>query len=128
MIKLHLSPGSPPLQISGFGSDVERTREGALHFSPGSVATISDSEWEWIKRFRPTAAKELKRLPLPGPVTVKSKPVPVEVKATEEKQSERVEETAGIALEDAPPLREGEPAAEPEKLKHKKKRRKKKKS
>ena len=103
MIKLQLSPGSPLLQISDLGSEVERTREGALHLRPGSVVTISDSEWEWIKRFRPDAAEELKQLPSPSPVTVKSKPVFDDDSPVESEQSECDEEAKEIASEDEPP-------------------------
>ncbi|RLE25628.1 MAG: hypothetical protein DRJ65_07315 [Acidobacteria bacterium] len=113
MIKLQLSPGSPLLQISDFGSEVERTREGALHFRPGSVVSISDSEWEWIKRLRPDVAKELRQLPFPGPVAVKSKPVSDDTSPVESEQSECDEEAPSIALEEAPLLsHEEEPESE----------------
>ena len=93
MIKLLVPPGLPPFQISDFGKEVERTLKGALHFTPNSVRTISDSEWEWIQRTRPELAAKLRVLKLRKaavPPPVADKPAPV-VKTEEKVEKEEAE-------------------------------------
>ena len=61
MVKLLIPSFVSPLSVD-FGPNVERSTTGALYFNPGTVKTISDSEWAWIRKNRPVVAKQFRVL------------------------------------------------------------------
>ena len=88
-MKILMSPGSQPVQIE-FGPKVERSCKGSLRLLPGSVRTITESEWRWIVEEHPAIAAKMKILDGSFPKVVSekvSRPVakPIEEKVIEEK-------------------------------------------
>lgn len=59
---IQIPRGVGPTQIE-FGEGVERSKPGALYFTPNSTKKITQDEWEWIKEHHPQLASALVLVP-----------------------------------------------------------------
>lgn len=59
---IQIPRGVGPTQIE-FGEGVERSKPGALYFTPNSTKKITQDEWEWIKKHHPQLASALVVVP-----------------------------------------------------------------
>ena len=92
MKKLIIYYGDNPLCLEGFPKECQRTCDGSLHILPRKNKTLSDGEYEWLKKKHPEAManvrvlaehkEEPKKKALPAKVESSE-----EAKPTEEKQA-----------------------------------------
>jgi len=59
MVTVRVTVQALHCQIDDFGSEVERSSKGSLHFHPNSIKSITDSEWEHIQEEHPDLAAGL---------------------------------------------------------------------
>ncbi len=95
-----------PRQIE-FGEGVERSKSGALYFTPGAVKKITDDEYEWLKKHHKRFANLLVILPIinkksrlelkeekNNPKIVLRKPKPKEVVSQSKQKAKMILENA----------------------------------